>query len=275
MKAELYPGGSLGYKSSEAFSVAREGLVDVNEVNSAAAEGECPLPSVCLLPFLHASGAQELVWQIDEFHPVFDKVLQRDWNSKLLFWCSEWTPILFFSKEPMSKLEDFEGKKVRTWGGINDEALSRVGMTPFVIGLPDIYTSLQRGMIDTAITSYMSATECKFCEVLNYVDWVPLYEDRNWAVVNLDAFNALPPDLQDAVMLAGQAATDHWCYRFRFWPQEQLQMMLDHDMEIVQPEPGTTEKFKELIQPMYKEWAAKVNNPDVNELLRGLGVALD
>ena len=223
------------------------------------------------MPFLFENKEQQLAFIKDKVNPALDRVLQRDWNAKLLFWCPGWAPVTFFSKDPLSTIEDFQGRKVRTWGGINDIALSKAGMSPFVVELPEIYTALSRGMIDTAITSYMSATECKFWEVLKYIDLVPLYYDCNWAVVNLDAFNELSPELQDAVMLAGQDTTYWWAYDALFWPTELKQMLIDNGMEVVEPAPGTMEAFKEKVKPMYAEWVQKANMPEVTELMRQAG----
>ena len=268
---ELYYVGALGYKGPEALSVVREGLVHVNEVVGAQSEGECPLVSVPNMPFVFKDQAEQNWWHRETFLPVFNEELEKTWNCKVIFNTPGWSPIMFFSKEPLTKPEDFAGKKVRTWGGINDDVLAAIGMTPFVIPTSDIYTSLQRGMIDTAITAYPSATECKFWEVLNYVDYAPLYTHRQWGVVNLDVFNELPEDLQEAVMLAGQDATHYWAYEIWFWPTRLLKMLTDGGMEVVYPEPGTMEAFKAMVKPVYQKWVDKVNFPAAEALMRDLG----
>ena len=271
MKAEIYYVGALGYKSFEALSVLKEGLVDVNEMVGASTEGECALASVPNMPFVHTSGAAEDYWHRTTFLPVFNEVLERDWNARVLFYTPDWPSIYFFSKFPLMEPEDFAGKKIRTWGGINDAALGKVGMTPFAISTAEIYTSLQSGMIDTAITSYVSASECKFWEVLDYVIQLPLYPHREWKAVNLDAFNALPADLQEVVITAGQDATHYWAYEVKFWPPRLLKMLTDGGMEVIVPPQSTVEAFKEMVAPLYEEWVAEMNMPEATELMRGLG----
>jgi len=144
-------------------------------------------------------------------------------------------------------------------------------MTPFVISTAEIYTSLQRGMIDTAITSYVSASECKFWEVLDYVIQLPLYPHRQWTAVNLDSLNALPEDLQEVVISAGKDATGFWCYEVKFWPPRLLKMLTDGGMEALVPPTSTVEAFKGMVKPLYEEWVADMNMPEATELMRGLG----
>ena len=271
MKIEIYYVGALGYKSFEALSVLKEGLLELNEMVGASSQGEIALASVPNMPFLFSSGAAEDYWEYETFMPVFNEVLERDWNAKVIFSTPDWVPIMFFSKYPLMEPEDFAGKQIRTWGGINDAAVAAIGMTPFVISTADIYTSLQRGMIDTAITSYVSATETKFWEVLDYVIQLPMYPHRQWEVMNLDAFNALPADLQEVVLTAGIDATGYWSYYVKFWPPRLLKMLTDGGMEVIVPPASTVDAFKELVKPVYQNFVDDMDTPEVTKLMKDLG----
>jgi TRAP-type C4-dicarboxylate transport system substrate-binding protein len=260
----------LGFKTSEAFSVLREGLVELNELVSSAPEGECPLISVPCMPFMFEDDDAHLFFWEDKFMPVFSPILENDFNAMVLYKCPN-PPTMIFSTEPLNNADAVIGKKVRTWGGINDEALAAMGMIPFVVKLGELYTAVQRGMIDTAITSYVSATETKFWEVLEYVNYIPLGYNMGPICVNLDAFNALPEDLQEIVLMAGQDANNYGWYNLIFEKRRLLQMLLDGGMEFILPEPGTMDELRAKVEPVYQTWLDKVNYPEAEQLMREYG----
>jgi len=269
MTVELYFVGALGYKGTEGFSVVKEGLVEINEIVGTTAMGEVPLTAIPSMPFLFETPDDLIYWQEKVFFPIFNEDLKK-WDCQVLSSTPRWAPIYFFSKEPLRTPEDFKGKTVRTWGGINDDALAAIGMHPFVVPTAEIYTALQRGMIETAITSYMSASECKFWEVLEYVDVTPLYHYMQWNVVSLSALNALPTDLQEIVMLCGQDLTNWYAYMGHVWPKRNLKMLLDGGMEIVYPDAGTVDELARLVKPVYQRYAEEAG-PVASKLMRDLG----
>jgi len=271
LQIETYFVGALGFRSLEALSVLRDGLVDINEMVGASSGPEEPLCNVPNMPLLLPGGKEEDIWVKNVFNPVFEKELEEEWNCKLLMYTPDWVPIYFFSKFPLMEPEDFAGKRIRTWGGINNDALQLVGMTPFTISTAEIYTSLQRGMIDTAITSYVSASECKFWEVLDYVIRLPLYCQTEWRAINLDSLHALPEDLQEIVITAGRDATNFWAYETKFWPAVLLKMLTDGGMEVIDPPRSTLEAFKKMVNPVYQNFVDEANDPKVTALMRDLG----
>ncbi len=275
MICEVYYMGSLGYKSTEAMSVASQGLVDINEIVGPSSEGECPIVSIpSSMMFLFESPRETIYWTHEVFNPIFNKELKENWNSEILIEVTSSCdlPILIFSKEPLTKPEDFVGQKIRTWGGIAGEFLAAIGMTPFVISTAEIYTALQRGLIDNAITAYISATECKFWETgVIYINNIPLMTSHQWIIVNSDSLNALPEDLQDIVMMAGTDATNYLARDNFFNARKLRQQCLDNGMVIVEPEPGTAAQLKEMAKPVYQTWVDKVDHPIATQLMRELG----
>jgi TRAP-type C4-dicarboxylate transport system substrate-binding protein len=261
----------LGLKSSEALSVLRDRLVEVNELISSNIEGELPLPGITNLPFVFRDEEQLNLWERDVFLPVFNDELKKRWNSRVLFSTPNYPGVLFFSKKPLAKPEDFKGVRIRTWGGITATALAAMGMAPNVIAVGELTTALQQGTVDATVTGLTSAYELKLWELLKYVNFTQLSASRQWGAVNLDALNALPKDLQDIVMLAGQDATNRYAYEVKFWPEKNLQALLKGGMKAVYPEAGTMAYFQNAMKPVIKKWAKDANDPRLDKWLKELG----
>ena len=49
-------------------------------------------------------------------------------------------------------MADLKGKRVRTGGGSINDFVTAIGAQPVGIGFPEVYNSLERGVVDCAIT---------------------------------------------------------------------------------------------------------------------------
>ncbi|MGE4657734.1 MAG: ABC transporter substrate-binding protein [Gammaproteobacteria bacterium] len=108
---------------------------------------------------------------------------------------------------PIESMEDWIGLKMRI-PGIGGEVLRREGAIPTAIPLGEIFLALQTGVIDA--TEWVSPYNDR---ALNLQDVARYYYYPGWqepgptleCIVNMDAWNSLPPDLQAIVRVACQA----------------------------------------------------------------------
>jgi len=271
MQVEIYYNNALGFKRDEAFSVLKDGLAEIEEIGPGN-EAESAFAAIAALPFLFADTQEAFIWEHFNLIPAWNESLENKWNAKIIAQCANWPAEMFFSEEPLSKPEDWVGKKIRTYSGPNVETFKLLGAEPYVIGVAEIYTALQRGMINTAITSYVSATECKFWEVLNYVDRTSLSAGVNWIAVSLKALNELPPDLQEIVITAGKDEENWYAYNGAIFQSEGLKMLTDGGMEVIDPAPGTIDALRVKVKDRYSDFVTRHPEPEIREILIGLGV---
>ena len=108
---------------------------------------------------------------------------------------------------------DFENWKFRVSGStayVNAMAnmSEGTGMTLETIPWADVYNGLERGVIDGCWAAYGHLVDARIGEVVNYYTELGLGWDANSIVCNLDLWNELPTDLQDAITLAGMRAQE-------------------------------------------------------------------
>ena len=86
-------------------------------------------------------------------------------------------------------------------------------MSPVPLSMPwgEVYASLRTGMIDSVLTSSESAKNGKFWEVLNNFKPINYAYPLNMIIINLDYWNALTPEQQEAMLKAtNETETAQW-----------------------------------------------------------------
>ncbi len=100
---------------------------------------------------------------------------------------------VLFCRQPFTRLEDLKGRKIRTFGQSLVDLVTALGAQPVSIGFPEVYSALERGVVDCAITGTGSGASARWPEVTTHISNLPL----SWAVagymVNLAWWNRLDP----------------------------------------------------------------------------------
>ena len=85
---------------------------------------------------------------------------------------------VIFCRQPVASLTDLKGRKVRTFGASLNDFVTAVGGQPVSIGFPEVYSALERGVADCAVTGTGSGNAAKWYEVTRYIYNLPV----GWAV---------------------------------------------------------------------------------------------
>lgn len=137
---------------------------------------------------------------VDAYSGTLDNALKNDFNSKLISVVPYPSQVLF-CKEKISSLSDLKGKKVRASGWTVAEFLDGVGATGITMSYSEVPQSLQRGVIDCAVTGGLSGYSSGWGEVSNYLYPLPI---GGWAFVvtamNLDTWNKFSKDEQTKLL---------------------------------------------------------------------------
>ncbi len=106
-------------------------------------------------------------------------------------------PSVIVSREPIRRLADFRGKKLRIFASqFQTEAWRRLGATPVAMTLGDVLPALQQGTIDGSVTGMGPVAHMHFNDAAKYVTvtnqpavFLVVEVSRKW-------YDALPGDLQ-------------------------------------------------------------------------------
>jgi len=124
------------------------------------------------------------------------------------------SPIIVLSRRPIERLADFNGKKIRVFGTpLQIEPMKRLGASPVPMAFGEVIAALQNGTIDGMLAGMPVLTPMKFYDVAKSVTEIHPSIVTSIQVVSKRWFDALPPDVQSAMLDAG-ARVDREAFSF-------------------------------------------------------------
>jgi TRAP-type C4-dicarboxylate transport system substrate-binding protein len=197
-------GGALGYKSLDQFDAVGDGAIPIADTYVGPLGGIDPMFLLPSLPFL-AKTADEARLLYEVAKPYYDEIFAAS-NQKLLY-SSPWPPSGIWAKKPVASMADLANLKIRTYDANGTIALKAAGAAPIQLSWADVVPQLSTGGIDAVLTSAESGANAKFWEHLSHFTEINYAMPLNMLHINLDVFNGLSPELQQAVLEAAEATS--------------------------------------------------------------------
>ena len=256
LEVVVHPAGSL-IKHPEIKNAVRSGQVPVGEFLLSRLSNENPVFGVDSVPFLANSyEAAEKLWAASR--EVTEALLARQ-NITILF-AVPWPPQGIYADGEVTTLDDMSGLKFRTYNAATERLAQLAGAVPTQVEVPDISQAFATGRVEAMITSPSTGVNIKAWDFLtHYYDtqaWLP----KNVTVVNVDAFEALSPELQDAVMTAAAAAEQRGWEASRNETAEKTQILLDNGIAVAEPSESLAASLREIGATMTEEWADRAGD---------------
>jgi tripartite ATP-independent transporter DctP family solute receptor len=208
IEIQHFPAGQLyNYKSS--IPVLQSGGVDMGVIFSGMWTGV--VPSVEIIGFMtYFKNAQHLMAVMDGYPGA---VINRDFEEKghlriLTYFNFGQSEIC--SKDPLVRLEDFKGKRIRAGGAVEALFVQALGAAPVSIDAGEVYQALQRGTVDGAIGGPSNFDTRKWYEVAKYATLSNIRPANfHFLVVNTNTWNRFSPQLQKVLMEAAKKAQEY------------------------------------------------------------------
>jgi TRAP-type transport system periplasmic protein len=194
VKVTIHHSSSLG-RINETFDMVRKGVADIGFVIPATHAGLFPLCDLFELPFLVPYGPSGRSVGDDMFKKYIEPTEFKDVK---VLWVHRWEPITVMSrKKPVRTLEDIKGMTLGMPGGKTLPGFVKLlGGSPAAIPTPDIYSSLEKGIIDAYLNPIQTAVSYKLYEIAKYITMINTGSGLGVVVVNKEKWNAVPPDVQ-------------------------------------------------------------------------------
>lgn len=181
----------VGLKGFDAMRLLKLGVFDLMEIQIGYVSGDEPFfNGVDMLGVAPDIGtARKLV---DAYREGFDKRLQEKFNGKLVaMW--PYPGQMFFCNKPIESIESLKGLKIRAFTPAMASLVEGLGGISVTLAFPEVYQSLQRGVVDCAISGSMAGNTAKWPEVSTHFYPLALGWGLQAHVANLDFWNKLSP----------------------------------------------------------------------------------
>ena len=203
LKVEVYPASSL-VKTFAQFGALRKGALDMSVLPIAYGGGEVPEANLGLMPALITSYEQGLRWKDAPIGKEWSKLLE-DRGIKIVTWVWQAGGIAGLTKAVVSP-DDAKGMKVRGGSKEVDLMLKAAGAAITNVPSNEIYSAMQSGVLDAAVTSSTSLISFRLYETGKNL--TTARKNTFWfmfepLVISKSVFDELTKEQQQAVMDAG------------------------------------------------------------------------
>jgi TRAP-type C4-dicarboxylate transport system substrate-binding protein len=199
IKVQLVPSMQLGGKPPELFDQAKDGVADVIWTVLGYTPGRFPKSEVFELPF--SAGRAETASRA--FQEYVQKNAMDEFKDVKLIAVHVHGPGLFHSKDPINKLEDLKGMKVRGGSRVINIMLEQLGAVPVGMPVPAVGEALSKGVISATTIPYEIVPALKVQQIVkNHTSFSGpkgLYTQTFAVAMNKGAYDKLPADLKKII----------------------------------------------------------------------------
>ncbi|MDY6825582.1 MAG: TRAP transporter substrate-binding protein [Bacillota bacterium] len=248
---KVYPGGSL-VNVPEFLDAVRTGAVEMMDAAPPIFAGAEPRFNAVILPYLFETG-EALYAAAPELVELYNPIFEEQFNQKLLTLFFVGSFDLFNTKRTVKTPEDLNGLLI----GAPDPGIAAtvevLGGTPITVAWPDFYSSLDKGVIDGVLNSPNGTINNSLTDMCKYYTELLVPPGVNVITINLDVWNSMPEDAQQALLEEAQAtgntASEHYIQQH----EKDVETLRELGLEITILSEEELQVFKDRCEPFTNE----------------------
>jgi TRAP-type C4-dicarboxylate transport system substrate-binding protein len=231
VKLSIYNGGVMG-DEKDMYKKLQIGQLDCAGFTGMGLGFIDPAVRIMELPFLFSDYSQ-----VDNaFRAVGPALKQRLANKgfELIGWAHPGF-VKIYSKGKIASKDDMSGKKVWIWSGdpIAESMTENLGLNAVPLGLPDVLTSLQTGMIDTVYAPELAAIALQWYTKTKFITDLNLTHSMGGLVVTKRGMAKLTAAQKQVMRSKGLEIMNRLTAQTRSENDKSLQAMLSSGMKKV------------------------------------------
>ncbi|CUH39933.1 Neu5Ac-binding protein [Jannaschia seosinensis] len=278
IEVELFIGTQLCANGAECLQGVADGSIDIFVTTSGGAAGIFPYVQIFDLPYLMSDDriAEEVLTNTDLTAQMRERALADSGDTIRIMTIGNTGGWRNFAntERRVTQPSDLEGLKIRTVvADLPQELVRAVGASPTPIPWPELFTSLQTGVVEGTKNGITDIMGMKFPDAgLQYLTLDGhAYMAAIW-VMNNEAFTSLPPELQ-RVVVDGFAALQQATFASpKRKSIDAYAAFVDGGGDLYVPTPDEKVAFQEAASPVYDWFAQNVDGGD--EMLTNFRAAI-
>ena len=196
LNVEVFPSQTLA-KSAQTYESTTRGITDVGASAQGYTAGRFPLTQIVELPGVSSSareGACILQSLFEQGH-----LAQEYGDTHPLFFFTTGPGYLHTKEKLIETPDDLAGLRLRRPTPLVGDMLERLDAQAVGMPAPDVFTAMQRGVVDGLSFNWEGMKTFRLNELANYHTEVPLYDLSLFAVMNQRNYENLPEALQQVI----------------------------------------------------------------------------
>jgi len=242
------------------------GLCDIALIDTSEYAGRFQQTEFDVLPYIFPDTAvgAKVYWDLVQKYAV-----SKDFKDVVVLGVVVIAPSNYAGNKPAVNLADFKGMRVRSAGRAEGWTIEALGGTPVEVATADLYTSLERGLVDSAFLSWSLILRQGVKDVTKYRTECKLFY-RAWPIVmNKSTWDSLGSGLQQTIMAqSGRDNSAKYCTANEALAEEDKAGIAGSDKGAGNPPISTlsaeqTAAWKAAVMPVWDKWA---NDLEANKL---------
>ncbi len=206
-KVSMFPNGQLG-SEQDTINDASMGTLDFSTLAINNLTPFSPSVGVLTLPYVILGLDDAVKLTRGEVGKELIENTIRDSGVRVVAWAYSGFRVLTNSKKPVATLEDLKGLVIRVpKNEIMIASYQAWGINPTPMAWSETFTALQQKVVDGQCNPFITVSAMKFYEVQKYVTTIRYIFSLEPLVISESVFQDMKPELQKAVLEAGQEAT--------------------------------------------------------------------
>ena len=226
-----YP--ELGLAGSDMIELVQQGTIEFAQIQPAYVGGTWPLIDIIYVWGLWKDFKSEHEANT-ALLPVLDAGVEEETQGgKLIYhiWYGG-NDQYFFSKRGAEK-EDFEGLKTRSHGTTMTDAINGLGGEGQFMAFAEVYTALERGILDAGVTGAHAGHGQRWYEVTDNLIGPFISMPMGFETMNKDTWGRIPADLQAIIIEEGAKMELENLRLAAVWNETGVQVNVDKGMTFI------------------------------------------
>ena len=251
-----FPGGTLT-KAPMCYDGVVKGLSDMGNSCFAYTRGRFPVMAAVDIPMGYKSGM--IASQVAN---AFAKSMNpKELQDVKVLYVHAHGPGLLHTKNPVRKLEDLKGMKIRATG-LSAKVVQALGGVPVAMPQGGTYEALQKGVVEGTFGPIEVLKGWKQGEVINYTTecFSVGYTTAMFVVMNRDKWNALPADVKKII----DELSEKWVeVHGKVWDsadKEGREFTVSLGNELIKLSDSESDKWRNAVEPVIEAYTADTPN---------------
>ncbi len=249
---KMYYAEALG-KAKEHYEIALKGLADITCINVGFTPGRFPMTD--MVSFAQAPSGEAFTKGLVE---VMKKgYLQKEYEKvKLLYvWGGSPCNILWRKGvKPATTVEELKGKKIRVPSVGAANLMKSLGAIPVAIPMPEVYTAMERGVVDGAVSTVDVLEVFSLHSVCNEVTRLGMLTFGFCLIMNKDSWNKLP---EEAKAILNKNIEKWAMVAGRSFDKADQMALEKHKTKVYTMQPSDIQKVKSAMAEPVKQYIEK------------------
>lgn len=186
----VYKGAGEVIRNREQVEACRTGVIDM--VFTAGSYYTSIMPEIDTMSLTQMRPWEERAAGVNDY---LETLHNKKANAHMLGRVGTGALFHMFLNKPVNSIADLKGKKLRS-SPTNIPLMKLVGATPIGMPPPDVYTAMERGVVDGFILPPATIRDFGLIKPSKYMIFPGFYEPCQFVLMNLDAWNKLPKHLK-------------------------------------------------------------------------------